>query len=117
MSYIDIINLSLSEIIGDFAYKQFANNGGIKWFGIGTTGYISVIYFLIKSLQGSQVLLVNAAWDGISAILESIAAMVFLGEFFTDKKQYLGIILIALGIFFLKIPNARKTPFVLPKLF
>ena len=117
MSYIDIINLSLSEIIGDFAYKQFADNGGIKWFGIGSTGYISLIYFLIKSLQGSQVLLVNAAWDGMSVILESIAAIVFLGEFFTDKKQYLGIILIALGIFFLKIPNARKAPFVLPKLF
>jgi multidrug transporter EmrE-like cation transporter len=117
MSYSDIINLSLSEIVGDFGYKQYANHGGIKWFGIGTSGYISVIYFLIRGLQGSQVILVNAAWDGVSAILESIVAIVFFGEYFTDKKQYLGVILISLGVFFLKIPNARKAPFVLPKLF
>ena len=82
MSYIDILLLCLTEIVGDFGFKEFANYGGIKNFAIGTVGYIGVIFFLIKSLQGSQILLVNSAWDGLSTLIESIAAMIILGERF-----------------------------------
>lgn len=32
MSYYDITSCVLTEIIGDFGYKQFANEGGIKPF-------------------------------------------------------------------------------------
>jgi multidrug transporter EmrE-like cation transporter len=117
MSYQSIILLTLSEIIGDFGYKEFANKGGIKSFTIGTCGYIGVIYFLISSLQGSQVLLVNAAWDGISALLESIAAFYVLGERFDDPLKYFGIILIVLGLFFLRMPMVSPHKFIFPKLF
>jgi len=48
--------------------------------------------------------MVNAAWDGISALIESIAAYVVLGERLTDPNQYIGVGLIVLGLFFLKIP-------------
>jgi len=116
MSYQDIGTLALVEIIGDFGFKQFANNGGYISFATGVTGYIGVIYFLIRSLQGSQVLLVNAAWDGISAVIESFAAILFLGEYFTDPLQYVGIIMIIIGLFFLKIPVIRKSKFIFPKL-
>lgn len=117
MSYQDIGLLTLAEIIGDFGYKEFANNGGIKNFMVGTTGYIGVIYYLIRSLQGSKVLLVNAAWDGISAILETIAAMIVLGERFEDPWKYFGIILIIIGLFFLRIPLVNEHKFIFPKLF
>ena len=46
-------------------------------------------------------LVVNAAWDGLSALFESIAAMIILGERFDDPMKYLGIIFIILGLFFL----------------
>lgn len=114
MSYIDIGLLSLTEIIGDFGFKEFANKGGFLPFVTGTTGYIGVMYFLIRSLQGSQVLLVNAAWDGISAIVESIAAIVFLGEHFHDPMRYVGVIFIILGLIFLKIPLRREKHFIFP---
>jgi multidrug transporter EmrE-like cation transporter len=117
MSYLDIGMLSLLEIIGDFGYKQFANHGGIKPFAIGTAGYIGVIYFLIKSLQCSQVLLVNAAWDGFSALIESLAAIFILGEYFTDPTRYIGIIFIIIGLFFLKMPLVNPHKFVSPKFF
>jgi len=117
MSYVDIILLTFAEIIGDFGYKEFANKGGIKSFAIGTTGYIGVIYFLIYSLQNSQVLLVNAAWDGISALTESLAAIYVLGEGFSDPYQYLGIILIISGLFFLKMPMVSPHKFIFPKFF
>ena len=117
MSLVDIGTLTLCEIVGDFGFQYFANGGGILPFTIGTTGYIGVVYFLIKSLQGSTILLVNGAWDGISAIIESLAAMIILGEYFTDVKQYLGLAFIIMGLFFLRIPIRRKKEFKFPKLF
>lgn len=117
MSYFDLTALILTEIVGDFGYKSFADKGGLSSFAVGTTGYIGVIYFLIRSLQGSQVLLINAAWDGLSALLESIAAMVFLGERFADPTKYIGLALIIIGLFFLKLPLMTEHKFVFPKLF
>jgi multidrug transporter EmrE-like cation transporter len=100
MSYQDITGLILTEIVGDFGFKQFANHGGMTSFATGTLGYVGVVYFLIRSLQGSQILLVNAVWDGLSALIESIAAFVFLGERFDDPWKYVGIALIIIGLFF-----------------
>jgi multidrug transporter EmrE-like cation transporter len=117
MSYQDIIPLIFAEIVGDFGYKEFANKGGITNFIYGTIGYIGVIYFLIKSLQGSQILLVNAVWDGLSALVESIAAIVILGERFDDPWKYFGIFLIVVGLFFLRMPVVDERKFVFPKLF
>ena len=45
MSLIEITALSLSEIIGDFAFKEFANNGGIAPLLIGIGGYLLVMCF------------------------------------------------------------------------
>lgn len=116
MSYQDLLPLILTEIVGDFGFKEFANKGGITNFTVGATGYIGVIYYLIRSLQGSQVLLVNAAWDGLSALVESIAAIIFLGEKFDDPWKYFGIFLIVLGLFFLKLPLLNEHKFVFPKM-
>ena len=115
MSYQDISFLIFTEIVGDFGFKKFADKGGITNFLVGTSGYIGVIYFLIRSLQGSQVLMVNAAWDGLSALFESIAAFVILGERFDDPWKYFGIFLIILGLFFLKLPLVNTNKFVFPK--
>jgi multidrug transporter EmrE-like cation transporter len=117
MSYSDIFALCLTEIIGDFGYKEFANKGGINNFAIGSAGYIGVIYFLIRSLQGSQILLVNAVWDGLSALIESIAAIIILGEKFNDPWKYFGIFLIVVGLFFLKLPVVNEHKFIFPRLF
>ena len=117
MSYADILLLSFAEIIGDFGYKEFANKGGIRNFSVGTLGYIGVVYCLIRSLQGSSVLLVNAAWDGVSGLIESVAAIVILGERFNDPYKYLGIAFIVIGLFFLRMPIVNEKKFIFPKLF
>ena len=111
MSYQELLPLIFAEIVGDFGYKEFANKGGIKNFAIGSVGYVGVIYYLIRSLQNSQVLVVNAAWDGLSALIESICAMIFLGERFEDPLQYLGVCFIISGLFFLKLPLVNKSKF------
>jgi len=117
MSYQDLIPLILVEIIGDFGYKEFANKGGLKNFAVGTVGYIGVIYYLIRCLQGSKVLIVNAAWNGLSALIESASAMIFLGERFDNPLQYVGVLFIISGLFFLRLPVINKSKFVFPKLF
>jgi multidrug transporter EmrE-like cation transporter len=117
MSVPEIIALSCIEIVGDFGFKQFANNGGIIPFTIGTLGYIGVVGMLIVSLQHSTIMMVNGAWDGISGLMESASAYLFLGERFHHPLQYLGLILIAVGLYFLKIPLSKKNEFVWPSLF
>lgn len=104
MSLYSIGLLSLTEVFGDFALKKYANEGGLAFLAYGLIGYVGVVYFLIQSLRGSSVLMVNVAWDGISAFIESLLAFVVLGERFSDPNQYIGISLIVAGLFFLKIP-------------
>jgi multidrug transporter EmrE-like cation transporter len=116
MSLPQIIGLSLVEIVGDFGFKQYANHGGIKPFMIGTVGYIGVIIMLIVSLQGSTVLMVNSAWDGVSGLLESVCAFVFLGERFHNYLQYFGAVFIVIGLSLLHIPMSKSHPFHIPHL-
>lgn len=104
MSLHSIGLLSITEVFGDFALKKYANEGGLNFLAYGLLGYVGVVYFLIQSLKGSSVLMVNAAWDGISAFIESLLAYFVLGERFSDPNQYIGIVLIVVGLFFLKIP-------------
>jgi len=105
MSLFDIGALSVAEIIGDFGFKAFARGGGAASFTQGTVGYIAVIYFLIRSLRVGNVLYVNGMWDGVSAVLESIAAYFLFGERLTNPVQYVGLIVVIAGIFMLHAPD------------
>lgn len=102
MSTLNLIALTLTEIIGDFGFERFADGGSKYGFTQGILGYIGVIYFLIKSLAGANVMFVNGMWDGISGIMESMAAYFILGERLDSWVQYLGIVMISVGLVFLK---------------
>lgn len=115
MSLPQILALSLTEIIGDTALKQYANDQGIMYLGIGIIGYIGVVIFLIISLQDSSILMVNNAWDGTSSLLGSLFAYFILGERFDNYLQYFGVFSILLGLYLLKIPLAKNHPFHIPK--
>lgn len=116
MSIAQIASLATVEVVGDFALKSYANDkGGLPMLGVGILGYIGVVVMLIVSLQDSTVLLVNGAWDGMSAIIESLAAMIFLGERFDNYLQYFGLVFIVIGLFLLKIPTDKARPFHIPK--
>ena len=47
MSLVEVTALSLAEIVGDFGFKQFANQGGIIPLVTGIVGYFFVIMFNI----------------------------------------------------------------------
>lgn len=102
MSTLNILYLSLAEIVGDFKLKDYARRGSSKDLLLGIIGYAFVVYFLIHCLKTGNVLYVNGMWDGMSSIVESIAAYIILGERFTNKKQYIGLLLIIIGLFILR---------------
>ena len=102
MSLLDITGACIAEIFGDFSFKDFARGGGPMAFGKGIVGYIGVIYFLIKSLRVGNVAYVNGMWDGISGILESLAAFFILGERFQNPMQYLALAIISIGLVMLR---------------
>ena len=99
MSNLNIFLLAVSEIFGDFKFKNYARNGlNVDLFS-GFIGYGFTIYFLIKSLKTGNILYVNGMWDGMSAILESIAAFCILGERLNSSSQYIGLVLMIVGLF------------------
>lgn len=96
-----LVLLSIVEIIGDFSLERYANFGGTKYFSIGVAGYAGVVYLLIQALRGSNILYINNMWDGISSIVETLAAFFILGERFKHPRQYIGVIMIVIGMFIL----------------
>jgi multidrug transporter EmrE-like cation transporter len=115
MSLPTILGLTFTELLGDVALKEYANDKGEMYLGIGIIGYIGVIILLIINLQGSTILMVNNAWDGTSSLIESIYAYVVLGERFDNYLQYVGVFSIIIGLYLLKIPLSKSHPFHIPK--
>lgn len=108
MSLLDLTALSITEIIGDFGFKAFAKTGGAMNFSQGMIGYVGVIYFLIKSFKVGNVIYVNGMWDGISAIMETIAAFLILGERLNTKTQWIGLVVLIIGIFMVRMGGIAK---------
>ena len=108
MSNFDIMMVSLAEIFGDFKFKDYARLGGWDNFTQGLVGYAGVIYFLIRSLRVGNVIYVNGMWDGISAVLETLAAYFILGERLNNKWQYIGLVLLIAGLFLVRRGDISK---------
>ena len=94
--------LSIVEIYGDFALRFYAQTSNLIWLLHGLVGYAGVVWLLIVSFKFKNVLYVNGMWDGISGLLESIAAYFILGDRLEKPSQYTGIILIIVGVVLLK---------------
>jgi multidrug transporter EmrE-like cation transporter len=108
MSFQNVALLSLAEIVGDFGFKDFARTSSQAGFIQGSLGYVGVIFFLIKSLAQGNVLYVNGMWDGMSAIIESLAAFFILGERFDHPMQYIGLMIIIVGMAILRFYGISK---------
>ena len=64
--------------------------------------YLKITIQIILSFQSEATyhyLFQMARWDGMSGIIETIAAYIILGERLKNIKQYIGLILICIGTF------------------
>lgn len=102
MGLLDIVILSTVEVFGDFNLRWYAQSNQFSYLAYGILGYIGVVYYLIKSLRSDNVLYVNGMWDGVSGVVESIAAYIALGDRLEKPVQYAGLGLITAGIYLLK---------------
>ena len=94
--------MSAIEIYGDFAFRFYAQTNKVSWLLHGIAGYIGVCYFLIQSFKYKNVLYVNGMWDGVSGLLESLAAYFILGDRLHKPTQYTGLVMIIVGVYLLK---------------
>ena len=102
MSLLRVGILSVLEVFGDFMLKQYSTFGTFSSLGLGILGYVGVVVSLIWSFHTGNVLVINGLWDGMSAIVESLAAYIILGDRLDNVYQYTGILFIVIGVFMLK---------------
>jgi len=102
MQIVWITLMSLVEILGDFSIEKYTHTWNVLDLGKGISLYGGVIFFLIKSLIGSNILYVNGMWDSVSGLVESLAAYYFLEERLDRNTQYIGLGFIILGMFLMK---------------
>jgi multidrug transporter EmrE-like cation transporter len=98
----NMLMLCLTEVFGDFKFKDYARKGGSLNLSQGIAWYAGVIFFLIRSLRLNDVIWVNGMWDGASAAIESLFAYYMFGERLEKSSQYFGLVLIIIGLFLLK---------------
>jgi multidrug transporter EmrE-like cation transporter len=102
MSIQDIVILSAVEVFGDFNAKWYAQTNKPVFLAGGIVGYLGILFYLIKCLRTHNLLYVNGMWDGISTVIESLAAYVVLGDRLTKPEQYVGLGLVIVGLFLLR---------------
>ena len=108
MSVFNVTMACIAEIFGDFKLKDYARGDDNKDLAQGLIGYAGVIYFLIRSLTQANIIYVNGMWDGISGIVETIAAYVLLGEKLNTREQYFGLGLLMLGLLVFRAGGIAK---------
>jgi multidrug transporter EmrE-like cation transporter len=105
MSLLRVGILSVLEVFGDFMLKDYATLGKVSSLGLGVLGYIGVVAALIWSFRTGNVLVINGLWDGMSTIIESLAAYHILGDRLESPYQYAGLLFTIIGVFMLKHKN------------
>lgn len=109
MQALYLLCLCIVEIFSDFSLEKYANKlGGLNHLAVGIAGYMGVVFFLIKSLMGSSVLMVNALYDGLNSLLVSGTAMIFFGQRLENVYQYIGLALIPIGLVLLNVKVKPK---------
>lgn len=102
-TFLYVVITATIEIYADFMLRFYTQTSKLTYLVQGSLGYVGVVYFLIQSLRFGNVLYVNALWDGLSGLIESVAAYVFLGDRLTSQHQYVGLFFVIAGIVLLKM--------------
>lgn len=90
------------EALGNWSFTKFVQEGNIQpWYRLlGYVCYIGVLELFQKSIQIKGLAWTNSAWDGWSNIATGAVAL-FIFKEKPSLKQFIGMILISVGIFFL----------------
>lgn len=103
MGFLDIVGLAAIEVYGDFNLRWYAQTDALHFLLKGIAGYVGVVFMLVRSLRENNVLYVNGLWDGLSGLIESIAAFYILGDRLKSNQQYVGLIMTVAGVALMKM--------------
>lgn len=99
---------NLIEFGNDASLKTFARTGKSIYFWLGVILSMAMIFTLIYLFQISNLIYVNAMWEGFGILFETALAFLVLGEFLNNRYQYIGIVLIIIGLILM---NIGKVPY------
>jgi len=103
MGFLDIVGLAVIEVYGDFNLRWYAQTNSFHFLLKGLAGYAGVVFMLIRSLRTDNVLYVNGLWDGMSGLIESLAAFYLLGDRLKSNQQYVGLLMTIAGVVLMKM--------------
>ncbi len=98
-----VLLVVISEVLANFNLKWYAETNLSKYLGISVAAYAGVLFFLFKAFQIDNVLYINALWDGLSGLVQGLAAYVFLGDRLKNSQQYVGFLFIVTGVVLLQL--------------
>jgi multidrug transporter EmrE-like cation transporter len=90
------------EAVGDWSFTKFVelHRKNLFYKILGYASYIGVLELFQKTIEVKGLAWANGAWDGWSNIATGLVAVLIFKEKPT-LKQFLGLLLISVGIFFL----------------
>jgi multidrug transporter EmrE-like cation transporter len=90
------------EALGDWSFTRFVQDHRKNVFYkiLGYLSYIGILELFQKSIETQGLSWTNSAWDGWSNLTTGAVAILYFGER-PSLKQFIGILLISLGLFLL----------------
>jgi multidrug transporter EmrE-like cation transporter len=98
-----VLAVVVIEVFANFNLKWYAATSAVQYLAASILGYAGLIWALIHAMTYENVLYVNALWDGLSGLVQSIAAYVILGDRLKSGQQYVGVTLIIAGVVLLQM--------------
>lgn len=92
MTVLNVLLMTVSELIGNTHLKWFSDGGPHKNLMVGVLAYMAVIFFLIKSFSSKSMMWTCIMWEAMIVIGGAAVAYFVFGEKFTHWIQWLGIL-------------------------
>lgn len=102
-----IILANIFEFTSDASFKFFARTNEISYLYSGVIANFFIMYLLYLLLKISNLVYMNALWEGTGLIFESFFAFILLGEVLSNNYQYFGLFFTILGM---TLMNIGKIP-------
>lgn len=96
MTLLLVLAMTSAELFGNAHLKWFADNKKNHHLIFGILAWAAVLFFLVKTLENSNMMWTCIMWEAMIVIGGAITAYIFFGEKFTHWVQWLGL-LFALG--------------------
>jgi drug/metabolite transporter (DMT)-like permease len=94
-----IFMMGAAETYANMNLKKYAGDGSRRSLIHGLLAWVIVIFLLINSFKSHNLLHVSILWEFAITIFTALTAYFILGERFTSRWQWLGVVLVFVGAY------------------